>query len=153
MVIQKARVGDVPAIYALLKGFAEQGLLLPRSLSELYDLVRDFHVALSEKDGGVLAGVCSLHVSWTELGEIRSLAVEPRFQGQDLGRRLLTACVAEARELGLKRLFALTYIPAYFERHGFRSIAKSDLPQKIWADCFKCVKFPECDEVALAREI
>lgn len=153
MIIRKARVPDVPQIYELLKDFAEEGLLLPRSLSELFDLVRDFYVASPNKEPELLAGVCALHICWSDLGEIRSLAVKPDFQGRDLGRTLLHACTGEALEMGLTRLFALTYIPSYFEHLGFDRIEKSELPQKIWADCFKCVKFPECDEVALAKQL
>ncbi|MBW2061372.1 MAG: N-acetyltransferase [Deltaproteobacteria bacterium] len=151
--LRKARVKDVPLIYEMLADLGQQGLLLPRSLSELYDFIRDFYVAYPNGESGALAGTCALHVCWADLGEIRSLAVNSWFQGQNLGRELIEACIEEARELGLKRLFALTYIPEYFMKFGFELIEKSELPQKIWADCFKCVKFPECDEVALARNI
>ena len=100
-----------------------------------------------------LAGACALHITWEDLGEIRSLVVDPKFQGQDLGYRLVEACLHEARELGLRRIFVLTYIPDYFERFGFKHIKKTELPQKIWADCFKCIKFPDCDEVAMTRQV
>jgi amino-acid N-acetyltransferase len=151
--LRKSKVRDVPKIYHLLTEFGREGLLLPRSLSELYDVIRDFYVVFPGGDEEQLLGACALHVCWEDLGEIRSLAVAREHQGRDLGRRLVEACMDEARQLGLKRLFALTYIPAYFQRFDFKSIDKSELPQKIWADCFKCVKFPECDEVAVARDL
>jgi amino-acid N-acetyltransferase len=151
--VRKSKVRDIPKIYHLLTEFGRDGLLLPRSLSELYDVIRDFYVAFPDGDEDQLLGTCALHVCWEDLGEIRSLAVARGHQGHDLGRSLVEVCMEEARQLGLTRLFALTYIPDYFQRFGFRPIDKSELPQKIWADCFKCVKFPECDEVALARNL
>lgn len=151
--VRKARVTDVPQIYELLKVFAGQELMLPRALSELYDLVRDFFVCPAVNEPGTITGVCALHVCWSDLGEIRSLAVKSDSQGSNLGRGLVEACVAEARELGLKRLFVLTYIPEYFKRFGFELIDKSALPPIIWADCLKCVKFPECGELALEKQL
>jgi len=151
--LRKSMVRDIPKIYHLLTEFGREGLLLPRSLSELYDVIRDFYVAFPEGDEEKLLGTCALHVCWEDLGEIRSLAVAKHHQGHDLGQRLVETCMDEARKIGLTRLFALTYIPKYFERFDFRLIDKSQLPQKIWADCFKCVKFPECDEVAVARDL
>lgn len=127
--------------------------MLPRPLSELYDLIRDFFVSPLIDEPGTIAGACALHVCWSDLGEIRSLAVEPGSQGSNLGRSLVEACVAEGRELGLKRLFVLTYIPEYFKRFGFELIDKSALPPIIWADCLKCVKFPECGEFALEKKL
>jgi len=153
MNLRRGRVEDVPRIYDLLTNLAEQGQLLPRSLSELYDVIRDFFIAHPEDGSGSLAGMCALHTCWAGLGEIRSLVVDARFQNQGIGQRLVEACFEEARDIGLKRIFVLTYIPEYFERFDFQYIDKAELPQKIWAACFKCVKFPECGEVAMAREI
>ncbi len=149
--IRKARTSDVPKIYEILKGFAEKGLMLPRPLSELYDVIRSFQLACPEDDQETVAGVCALSVCWADLGEIRSLAVHPDHQGGDIGRRLVESCMEEARSLGLKRLFVLTYIPEYFKKFDFHLTEKTELPQKIWADCLKCVKFPECDEIAMER--
>ena len=153
MTIRKAKVSDVPGIYAMLNLYAEQGLLLPRSLSQLYDVVRSFHVACPEDRPEVMAGVCALQVCWEDLGEIRSLAVSPDYRGTNIGASLIDVCQADALELGLKRLFVLTYIPKYFERFGYSLIDKSELPHKIWADCIKCVKFPECGEIALEKKL
>ena len=140
--IRKAKVTDVPQIYDLLKDFAAKGLMLPRSLSELYDVIRSVYVACPENDAASVAGVCALHVCWSDLGEIRSMSVKQQYQGKDLGAELLAACERDALELDLKRLFVLTYIPKYFSRFGFNEIDKSQLPHKIWADCPEMYQFP-----------
>ncbi len=153
MIFRKGTVQDVPQIYRQLADLGEKGILLPRSLSELYDLIRDFYVTCPDNEPETVVGMCALHICWADLGEIRSLALKEEFQGQGIGRRLVEECIKEAREFGLKNLFALTYIPEYFMKLGFGLIEKSELPQKIWADCYTCVKFPECDEVSLAMEL
>lgn len=153
-IIRKARVEDVRQIYGLLGEMAARGILLSRSLSDLYDQVRDFTVAASSQDPARLAGMCGLHVSWEDLGEIRSLAVRPEDQGLGLGRRLVAACLEEAGALGVTRVFVLTYIPEFFTRQfAFEPIDKGQLPHKVWADCLHCVKFPDCGETALSRRL
>jgi amino-acid N-acetyltransferase len=148
--IRKATIHDVKEIHALLAIHAERGELLPRPLSDLYDYLRDFSIFETDH-GGHLAGVCALHVCWEELAEIRSLAVFPQHQKQGIGSALIANALAEARELGTSRVFALTYQPGFFSRHGFETIDKDLLPRKIWADCIKCVKFPNCDEIAVLK--
>ncbi len=145
--IRRARIPDARAIHQLLLGYAQQEQLLGRSLVDIYDALRDFHVV--EEQGEIL-GVGALQICWEDLAEIRSLAVRPGLAGRGIGRQLVEACLAEARLLGLKRVFALTYQPRFFERLGFVEIEKSELPHKIWTDCIHCVKFPDCDEIALA---
>jgi amino-acid N-acetyltransferase len=146
--IRKATIPDVKKIHALLAGHAERGELLPRPFSELYDCLRDF--SIFEKDeGNLMVGVCALHVCWEDLAEIRSLAVPPEHQKRGIGSALVAHALAEAGALGAGRVFALTYQPGFFVRHGFEIINKDLLPQKIWADCIKCVKFPNCDETAV----
>lgn len=151
MLIRKAVAKDIGDIHKLLSHYAEQGLLLPRSLSELYDHLRDFSV-IEDGDSGIIA-VCALGVCWEDLGEIRSLAVVEEGHGKNLGTRLVDNCLEEAASLGLKKIFVLTYVPEFFTRVGFRNIEKSTLPHKIWAECYKCPKFPDCDEVALMKEL
>lgn len=150
--IRKARISDVVTIQKLLAGFAQKGKLLARSLSELYTNLRDMFVAHDESNGQVL-GCCSLHIVWEDLAEIRSLAVADEYQGGGIGRFLVQACVDEARALGIKRLFTLTYETGFFEHMGFRIVDKNIFPQKIWADCLHCPKFPDCDEVALVMDL
>ncbi len=148
--IRKAYITDVVEIQALVNLYAERGDMLPRALHDLYDNLRDFFVY---EKAGKIVGVCALHITWENLAEIRSLAVRREETGQGIGKRLIEACLDEARELKVKRVFALTYIPEYFELHGFRQIDKATLPHKIWHDCLNCVKFPNCDEQAVIREI
>ncbi len=144
--IRKARLTDVKAIHALVNGYALEGQLLPRSLNELYECIRDFYVW--EEDGRIV-GVCGLHVAWEDLAEVRSLAVAEPAAGRGIGRALVERCLDEARELAIPRVFALTYQEAFFSKLGFTEVDKQTLPQKIWADCLKCVKFPDCDETAM----
>lgn len=150
--IRKATVRDVEVIHRLLKQHAERGELLPRALSDLYDDVRDFNV-FEPKGGGVVAGVCALHVCWEDLAEVRSLAVSEPHQGEGVGSTLVKAALAEAEELGIKRVFTLTYQPDFFSKHGFEVVDKAALPQKVWAECIKCVKFPDCDETAMLKRL
>jgi amino-acid N-acetyltransferase len=81
------------------------------------------------------------------------LAVEEEDQKKGIGAKLVKACLEESRLLGAKKVFALTYQPEFFERLGFKKVEKTVLPHKIWTDCLKCVKFPDCDEIAVVREL
>jgi len=150
--IRKATIHEVKDIHALLSNYAMQGILLGRSLSDLYDQVRDFYVSI-EKENGKLAGTCALHICWEAIAEIRSLAVKQEYKGTGIGKELVTACFEEAAQIGVKKLFVLTYVPDFFRKFGFRSVDKSVLPHKIWADCINCIKFPDCDEEALMVEL
>lgn len=144
--IRKANVKDAKQMQELIGRFASRGEMLPKSLSELYDQIRDFFVW---EEDGILVGTCALHVSWDDLAEIRSLAVQESYWGKGVGESLVRTCIEESKELGVERVFALTYRPDFFRKLGFAEIDKSMLPHKIWADCLKCVKFPDCDEVAV----
>jgi amino-acid N-acetyltransferase len=144
--LRKARMADVAAIHRLVNSFADRGEMLPRSLSEIYENLRDYLVVGNE--GQIVAcGAC--HVTWEDLAEVKALAVEQGHQRQGLGTRLLSACLEEAKELGVSTIFALTYCPEFFEKRGFRRVEKSSLPQKVWAECIRCSKFPDCGEIAL----
>lgn len=149
--IQKAKMHDAKAIQRLVNTYAEQGKLLPRSLSDIYDYLRDFFI-YKERNHDV-AGVCALHLCWEDLAEIRSLAVAPTKSNKRIGEQLVGACLQEAKQLGIQQVFLLTYIPSYFERFGFRIVDKSALPQKIWRDCINCIKFPDCDETAMIQSL
>lgn len=143
--IRPARMGDVKDIHALLKHFADQGLLLGRSISSLYDQLRDFVVY---DDDGV-KGVCSLHICWDDLAEIRSLAVSEDMQGAGIGEALVNVCLDEASRLDIGRVFTLTYQAPFFRKLRFVEIDKRDLPHKVWSDCLNCPQFPDCDEEAM----
>lgn len=148
--IRKAIIPDVKEMHRLLLDYARDGLLLSRSLAELYEMLRDFYVF--EVDGKVV-GTAALNICWEDLAELRSLAVHPDYNGRGAGKELVQACLDEARRLGIHRVFALTYKQAFFEKLGFKVIEKSQLPHKIWGDCMKCAKFPDCDEIAMAIEL
>jgi amino-acid N-acetyltransferase len=144
--IRKAKLKDVKEIQRLIKQYSTRGEILPRSLSELYDHLRDFFVYIRNRQ---MVGICALHICWDDLAEIRSLAVREEDRKRGIGARLVKACLKESKTLGVKQVFALTYQPEFFEKVGFRKVDKAVLPHKIWTDCLKCVKFPDCDEVAL----
>ena len=122
--------------------------MLPRSLNELYENLRDFWVAEEHKK---IIGCAALHVSWDDLVEIKSVAVAGNRQGKGIGEALVTTCLKEAKQLGAQRIFVLTYKPNYFKRFGFKRVKNSDLPHKVWAECINCCKFPNCQEIALLK--
>ncbi|MBI2853672.1 MAG: N-acetyltransferase [Chloroflexi bacterium] len=149
MFVEKARISDVPNIHKLVNSFAEKSEMLPRALSEIYENIRDFYII---RDGEQVVGCVALHISWSDLAEVRSLAVDEGRHEQGLGTMLVQACLDESRELGIPRLFCLTYKPGFFEKTGFRQVDKMELPRKVWSECFRCPKFPNCDEVALVYD-
>ena len=152
--IRSACINDVKAIYELLQHFSDKGLLLGRSLSSLYDQLRDFQIFVERREGQeeIVAGVCALHVCWENLAEIRSLAVLDSFQDKNIGTKLVESCLVEAEAFGITRVFTLTYQPSFFERLGFKHIDKNELPHKVWSDCIQCPKFPDCNEEAMIWE-
>jgi len=148
--LRRALVADVEAIQRLINYFAQQDEMLPRSLNELYESLRDFYVV---EAGGEIVGCCALHVTWGDLAEVKGLAVREDNRGHGIGKQLVEACLEDGRTLGLPRAFVLTYIPDYFERFGFREVEKSELPHKVWSECIRCPKFPDCGEVSMVLEI
>ena len=144
--VEKAKIPDVSQMHQLINHFADRGEMLPRPLSELYESVRDFFVI---RDGERVIACAALHVSWSDIAEIRSVAVAEDSQGKGLGNQLVNACIREAAELGINTVFCFTYQPDFFKRHKFVDIDKMELPRKVWTDCFRCPKFPNCDEIAL----
>jgi len=137
---------DVPAIQRLIKLHADKGQMLPRSVNELYETIRQY--ILYEERGKVL-GVCGLHVTWEDLAEVRALAVDPDHMGRGIGKLLVHQCLGEARRLGIPKVFTLTYVPEFFRRLGFEEVEKTMFPHKIWSECIRCHKFPDCDETGL----
>lgn len=143
-------MSDAKAIQGLIYEYAQRGDMLPRSLSSIYENLRDYFVY--ENEEGEVIGSAAIHIMWEDLAEVRSLAVREGEMRRGIGTKLVEACISEAIVLGITRVFALTYRPDFFRRLGFREVDKSELPHKIWSDCLKCPKFPNCDEVALVAD-
>ena len=148
--IRKARMSDVKGIHGLIAEYARKGDMLPRSLADIYENLRDYFVF--EENDGELVGSAAIHIMWEDLAEVRSLAVREGKMRRGIGTQLVESCISEAIVLGIGRVFALTYKPGFFEKLGFHIVDKAELPQKIWTDCLKCSKFPDCDEVALVAD-
>lgn len=146
MELEKARISDVPQMHQLVNYFADKGEMLARSLSEIYENIRDYFVT---KEGERVIACVALHVSWSDLAEIKSLAVAEGSQREGIGAQLVEACLKDAKELGIPTVFCLTYKPGFFEKFGFSQVDKMELPRKVWTECYRCSKFPDCDEVAL----
>ncbi len=146
--VRPARITDTTPILTLVNELALRQIMLPRSPASVIENIRDFLVA--EVDGK-LAGCGALAVTWTDLGEIRSLAVHPDHQKDGIGRALVDALVADAERLGLPQLFAFTYVPGFFTKVGFEECEHEDLPHKVFNDCMHCPKFMACDEIAMTR--
>jgi amino-acid N-acetyltransferase len=150
MRVVKAKITDVPGMHKLINTFAEKGEMLPRPLSEIYENLRDYFVV---RDNGVVVGCAALHINWSDLAEIRSVAVAGAYQKKYVGLKLVQACLKEAKELGLPTVFCLTYKPAFFEKLDFARVDKMELPQKVWNECYRCAKFPTCDEVSMVHHL
>ncbi|MCI0495231.1 N-acetyltransferase [candidate division KSB1 bacterium] len=148
--VRRAKIKDVPQLIKLVNHYANKGEMLSRSLSQVYNSIRDY-VVIEENNQVVACG--ALHVVWDNIGEIRTVAVSPERIGQGLGRQIVEYLVKDAYVLELPQVFTLTYKPAFFEKLGFSLVDKKDLPHKVWQDCLNCPKFPDCDEIALARPI
>jgi len=151
-ILRKAKIEDVEKIHKIINVFAAKDEMLPRSLSELYENIRDFFVYIQGKNEE-LVGCAALHIFWKDLAEIKSLAVKKTHQRKGIGKKLVLACIREARDLHIAKMFVLTYTPDFFEKCGFNRIDKKELPQKIWSECVKCHKFPDCGEVPLIIDL
>jgi amino-acid N-acetyltransferase len=150
MDVRHARVSDAKAIGALINYYAEHDKMLFRSLAEIYENLQTFLVA--ENDGQVL-GCCALEVVWSDLAEIKSLAVEVSHRSRGVGTALVRAALDQARDLGVPSVFALTLEPRFFGKLGFEVVTKESLPMKVWSDCARCPKQQDCDEVALVKSL
>ena len=148
--ISKARFGDAETIISIVNHFAAQELMLARSLQDVYEHLRDFFIY---REAERILGCAALHICWDKLAEIRSLAVLEEAQRKGIGAALVEACLEEARALEAQKVFTLTYVPEFFRRFGFRDYPKEKLPHKVWADCLRCPKFPNCDEQSLIVEL
>ena len=148
--VDRATVHDAEEIAARINFWAARGDMLPRTIGETYENLRDFFVVRDEE--GVVACV-ALHITWFDLAELKSLAVREDRQSGGYGSAIVRACEAEGRTLGLKQLFALTYRPGFFERLGWVQADVMTLPRKVWNECYRCPKFPTCNEIAVVLDL
>ncbi len=150
MNVRDAKITDAKAIYSLISCYAERDKMLFRSLANIYEDLQTFTVA--ETNGGIV-GCCALQIIWSDLAEIKSLAVDKNRVGRGVGKKLVRNVVTKARELGLSRIFALTLTPDFFLKLGFKKVDKNTLPMKVWRDCAKCPKQQDCDEIAVIKRL
>lgn len=148
--IRKAVMSDAKHIQALINNFAKTGLMLPVSINEIYEKILEFVVW---DEGGQILGCCAMHPTWENLAEIRSVAVDQTCFKKGIGTAVVSAAMDKAREVGITDVFLLTYQPGFFGKLGFSELEKEHLPKKIWSDCLKCAKFPDCDEIAMKRKL
>lgn len=148
--LRKASIADALKIQALVKHYADRKEMLHRALNDIYEGIRDYVVL--EVDGEMV-GCCCLHVCWAELVELRSLAVAPEHTGRGYGSMLVNFVLEDARALDAKTVFALTFQPGYFTKHGFKEVERDSLPKKVWSECIHCVHFPDCGEIAMLHEL
>ncbi|ELK41510.1 acetyltransferase [Brevibacillus agri] len=149
LTVRQAMMKDVDAMLEIINEYAQQGLMLPRTKLSVCENLQSFIVA---HDGDTVVGVAGLHILWEDLAEIRSLAIAEKAKGMGVGKHLVLHLVEQCRNLGIKRVLALTYQKAFFEKCGFWIVAKETLPQKVWKDCINCSKLPMCDEIAMIFE-
>lgn len=150
LIIRKAKISDATAIYKITQAYAKEDLMLPRTLIDIYENIRDYVIA---EKGNSFLGCCALHICWKDLAEIKSLAVRPMYRKKGIGRFLVEKSLEEAERIKIKKVFCLTYVPKFFRKFGFRKIDKKYLPHKIWNECINCPKFPNCDEVPMIKTI
>ena len=150
MIFRKAKFSDVEDILKLINDYAEQGLMLARARNTLYEGLREFILAVED---GQIVGIAALHLVWDELGEIRALAIHPSKVKTGVGTKIVEILTAEARELGVKTLFALTYQPGFFVKLDFEEVPKENVPHKMWKECINCPKFPNCEEIAMVKKL
>ena len=148
MIVRNATVKDVDTIYSLISHNAQFDKMLFRSKVYIFDNLQMFSVA--EADGKVV-GCCALQVIWSDLAELKSLAVDEKFQGKEIGKALVEQAVEQAKVIGVQKIFALTLVPKFFEKQGFTIVDKKTLPMKVWSDCAKCTKQENCDETAVEK--
>lgn len=150
IIYRKATFQDVEAIHELINEYAKQGLMLARARNILYESLRDVVIA---EQAGKIVGTGALHLVWNELAEIRALAVFPQNVKTGIGRQIVETLTQEARQLGVRKLFTLTYQPGFFAKLGYHEVPKEELPHKVWKECINCAKFPNCDEIAMVKEL
>ena len=150
MKVRIAKIPDVKAIYSLINSYAEQDKMLFRSMADIYENLQSFSVADVNDN---VVGCCALQIIWSDLAEIKSLAIDEKNTGKGAGKMLVADAIEKAGQLGIQNVFALTLEPGFFEKLGFRVIEKDELPMKVWSDCARCPKQDHCDEIAVIKKL
>jgi len=153
MKIRRARMGDAVRIHYLVNLYAGRQQMLPRTMLSIYENIRDFQVAVADDDDSQVIGCSALHFTWSDMAEIRSLAVDETAAGSGIGRALVEANIDEARRQGIVQVYAFTYVTRFFARLGFRVVPHESMPRKVWMDCINCPKFNCCDETAMVLDL
>lgn len=151
MKIRKAKLTDVPNMHRLVNHYAGERIMLPRTLTDIYENVWEFTVAA--EDDGRLVGCGALKLYNQEVAEIRSLCVDETLKSKGVGREIMEELLDEAEAFGLKTVFALTVVPTFFEKLGFHQTPRERFPTKVWRDCLKCERYTCCDEKAVTMEV
>jgi len=146
----KATIKDAKSIHKLINEFADKGRMLARSLADVYENLRDYFVI---KENDEVVACAALHICWEDLAEVKSLAVSRLHQQKGYGRAIVQACLEDAKSLHIARVFALTYEDKFFAAIGFKELEKKELPHKVWGECYRCPKFPDCDEIAMVYDL
>jgi amino-acid N-acetyltransferase len=147
-IIRRATIKDVKEIAALTAYFARKQVMLHRKEIDIIQNLRDYFVAVTPR-GKSIAGCVALHIYTNRYSEIKALAVKEEYQKYGLGRRLVKRCIKEAKDLGVPKVFALTYVEKFFQSIGFTHSNRNLLPQKIWEECSVCSKQNNCTEICL----
>jgi amino-acid N-acetyltransferase len=148
--MRKAKIKDVKEIQKLVNYYAETGEMLPRALNQIYEELQNYYVFTVDNK---VVGCCELFITWEDLAEIKALAISSKYQGKGYGKSLVKKCISTAKQLGVKKIFALTFKPTFFQKLGFKVISKEVLPHKIWFECVKCHLFPNCNEIPVMKEL
>ncbi len=144
--IRKAKIADIKVVYQTISYYAELDRMLFRSMAQIYENIQAVSVAVENDE---VVGCYILQVVWDDLAEIKSLAVNKDCQGKGIGVALVKNAIENAAKIGVKKIFALTLEPDFFQQMGFKMIEKDQLPMKVWTDCAKCPKQHKCDETAV----
>ena len=150
MKIRHAKVSDAKTIQSMIAFYAEKKEMLPRSINDIYENIQEYVIA---EDKNKVIGCCALHVSWDDLAEIKALAIAQNYQHKGIGTKLVKTLHKKALELGINKVFALTFKPKFFLNLKYTQISRESLPHKIWGECVKCPLFPDCGEVPLILEL
>jgi len=150
MKIRPAKVKDVKPMHSIIEFYANRQEMLHRPINDIYENIQEFSVC---EDKGKVVGCGALHVSWEDLAEIKALAIASGYQKKGIGSKLVSELENRAKDLGIKKVFALTFKPPFFSKLGYKKIKRDELPHKIWGECVKCHLFPDCGEVPLAKHL